>query len=883
MRDIAAVMVTVDRTPKPNYLAETLENLARSGAKPPRPLVIADSGTDNGWSYPDIRRTWGSWVHLDQTDGEFLCANLNVARALRLGAKSGAPWVLFLEDDIDVVADFFDSVGAWLDDHAREDRHLYAFGANYAQVGDLAARGIHAWDYPIEDFYGTQAIAVRAEDAPSLADYLEEHCFDLTPEGTRYDHLMRGWAKERWPEIDHFLASCPSFVQHTGRSSVIDPREVVHVFPSWPGREWSYLRRGEASTETDASFERSTEPVHTVAVLTPFRNARRHLDRYFRQLTALRDALAPDVSLRLVAAEGDSKDGTRQAVLDRSHETGIPVDLVPTDHGLGPWGSVEDPERMRAMSGVMNAALSAVEPQDDLVVWLMSDLEWSPATLRDLIRAAADRRGGFDVFAPMVYMPSGAFYDTWAYRKSGQRFQGTAPYHPEFQPGKLLELDSAGTCLAMRAEVARAARATTEEAVSWCASARRQGARIAVSDRWELRHDPPARRRVLWVGDAVAPTGFARCTHGVLPTLSGAGWEIEVVGVNYWGVPHDYPYKIWPAATGPNNPFGERRLAQLVHAEEWDAVVLLTDPWHVPTYTKAIEVACETKERPPVVGWLAVDAVNQRAEDVESLDRIITWTDFARRELQGHDVVPLAVDRRVFRPHDRDAARAAIYPSDLLPQNAFVVGCVGRNQWRKRMDLLLRYFADWIQRHGVKDAYLYLQSASTGGRGGCDIPSLIRYYGLTGRVLTHFEASATEPQMRGVYSAMDVYATTSMGEGWGLPVGEAMACGVPCIVPEGSGLGEWTKDAALQVPCREQAPLAPVNSDPWTLGGIPDREAFIEALHRMYTDRELREDYARRGMERVAGYSWRASGEALVEILEDVMDEAKQAPKEAAA
>lgn len=871
MRGIAAVMVTVDRTPKPNYLAETLENLKRGGCRDSKHLLRIDLVS------PDLE--WASRALPGQNCMGRNPANLNVASALRFGADTGAPWTLFLEDDIDVCANFFDSAGAWLDDHARDDRRAYFFGANFGEVGDLAAKGIHAWDYPIDLAYGTQAFAVRSEDAASLADYLEEHCYDLTPEGTRYDHLMRGWAKERWPEIDHFLASCPSFVQHTGRSSVIDPREVVHVFPSWPGREWSYVdREGGAKAEPPPVIRpTATEPtgVRTLAVLTPFRNARKHLPRYFRQLTALRQALAPSIRLRLVAAEGDSVDGTRQAILDRAHEAGISVDLVPTDHGGMHWKSVEDPARMRTMSNVMNAALSAVEPTDDLVLWIMSDLGWDASTIRDLVLAAESRRDGFDVLAPLVFQGEN-FYDTWAYRSGGTRFRATPPHHENLVPGQLSEVDSAGTCLAMRAGVARAARATDQEAVSWCADARRHGARIAVSDRWKVEHDPPQARRLLWLGDAVAPTGFSRCTHGVVPALMEAGWEVEVVGVNYWGIPHDYPYRIWPAAWGPSVPFGEKRLAWLAATREFDAIVLLTDPWHVPKYLAALKKATEGNH-PPVLGWLMCDAQNHKGTDLEDLDAVVACTEFGAEEFRraGYEgpvsVAELAYDPTFFEPLDRSLARQAVMPA--VPEDGFLVGFVGRNQQRKRIDLLLAYFAEWIHERKIEDAYLYIQAAPVGTSiGSCDIRSLVQYHGLQGRVLTHEAAGATEQQMAAVYSAMDVYLTTTIGEGWALPVTEAMACGVPCIVPGHSGLASWAGDAALQVPCSETMVVGPLNESPYTIGAVPDRAATVEALHRMYSDSELRATYRERGLARAAELGWQRTGKAVGTALNGLLD-----------
>lgn len=251
-RDIAAVMVTVDRSPQENYLTDTLRNLFRGGLVPedgaPNLLYIVDSN-DGTWPLDVLREVSGRELQsegepkpLDEvvaslrvvghTEGT-VCANQNVATALRTGAALERPWVLFMEDDIDVCANFFQSVGTWLDRHAQEQYRVYPFGSAYSSNGSTVV-------VPQGHFYGTQCFAIRASDAKDLADFLEEKCYSRTQDGTAYDLLMSDWVGERYPAWKNFLASSPSFVQHIGRESVIRPRPNVHKFQSWPGRDWSY-------------------------------------------------------------------------------------------------------------------------------------------------------------------------------------------------------------------------------------------------------------------------------------------------------------------------------------------------------------------------------------------------------------------------------------------------------------------------------------------------------------------------------------------------------------------------------------------------------------------------------------------------------------------
>ena len=398
--------------------------------------------------------------------------------------------------------------------------------------------------------------------------------------------------------------------------------------------------------------------------------------------------------------------------------------------------------------------------------------------------------------------------------------------------------------------------------------------------------------RVLWCGDSpTVDTGFARCSRAACAALHEAGHEVTVLGINESGDPHDYPYPIYPAVSLRDRArkfFGEDRLPVLSARLKPDVIVLLQDPWNVPAYIAAFEDM--GVDRPPVVGWLAVDSKNHpNSTELDALHHVVTWTQFAIDELRtgGYtgpaSVVPLGVDTNLFRPLDQEASRKGL----PIPEGAFIVGSVGRNQPRKRLDLTIAYFAEWITRHEIGDAYLLLKVAPT-GETGCDIRSVAAHYGpaIEGKIRVSQQPAGhglPDDFMPTIYSAMDVYLTTTQGEGWGLPAMEAMACGVPVVAPDWSALGEWAAPAAMLMPCTSTALTAPLNSFPYTIGGVPDREATIAALHALYSSEELRAEHRERGLSLTARpeYQWANVGVAFREALEAAI--ARPAAAEAAA
>ena len=63
----------------------------------------------------------------------------------------------------------------------------------------------------------------------------------------------------------------------------------------------------------------------------------------------------------------------------------------------------------------------------------------------------------------------------------------------------------------------------------------------------------------------------------------------------------------------------------------------------------------------------------------------------------------------------------------------------------------------------------------------------------------------TDAALNELYNAADVYFTTTLGEGWGLPVTEAMAAGLPVVAPRHTSLAELGGDGrAILYDCSER-------------------------------------------------------------------------------
>lgn len=348
---------------------------------------------------------------------------------------------------------------------------------------------------------------------------------------------------------------------------------------------------------------------------------------------------------------------------------------------------------------------------------------------------------------------------------------------------------------------------------------------------------PAGKPRVLYVGDAGVSSGFARAAErGILAKLH-KHYDVTALGINYIGDPHDLPYKIYPCTDYyGGDAFGSVRLPKLCKKLNPDLLIIQQDPWNVPEYFAQLEKA---KISVPAIGSIAVDGLNCRGRALRHLQHAAFWTEFGRNEAVkgGYDgptsVIPLGVDLGIYYPLDKQAVRRQL-PEKY--RNAFIVGNVNRNQPRKRLDLTVAYFAEWVKSFNIPDAYLLFHVAPTGDR-GYDIKQLMHYYGVFDRLILsepELGQGDPEPAMRSLYNSFDVQVTTTQGEGWGLTTLEGMACGVPQIVPDWAALSEWPGDAVVKVPCIREMCVTP--NDINSIGAVASSVAFIEELHRMYSD-----------------------------------------------
>jgi glycosyltransferase involved in cell wall biosynthesis len=210
-------------------------------------------------------------------------------------------------------------------------------------------------------------------------------------------------------------------------------------------------------------------------------------------------------------------------------------------------------------------------------------------------------------------------------------------------------------------------------------------------------------------------------------------------------------------------------------------------------------------------------------------------------------VVYWAPDSRFGRDLDPDSIESARQRYDLPERYILFVGILAK---KKNLPTLLRALAQVRARSpGAPDLVVagrqYPQSSDT------ESVALVHQLGLDDHV--RFIGGVPNEDVPPLYAGAELYVLPSLHEGFGIPLLEAMACGVPVLTSGGGSLPEVAGDAA------------------WVVEDPLDVDAFSEAILRLLSDQVLRSDLIGRGYRRVAEFSWEKSAQAMLEIYDSVL------------
>lgn len=224
----------------------------------------------------------------------------------------------------------------------------------------------------------------------------------------------------------------------------------------------------------------------------------------------------------------------------------------------------------------------------------------------------------------------------------------------------------------------------------------------------------------------------------------------------------------------------------------------------------------------------------QAREAARRADLVIAVSSFTARQVSGHLGVEPARIRVV--PH-------GVHPvSPSLGHREKIVLFVGVLQKRKNLLRLIQAF------EALPEEWRLVLAGAPSGYGAEAILERARAHPRV--QITGYLAP---PALEQLYARASIFAFPSLDEGFGIPVLEAMAHGLPVVTSNTSALPEVAGDAALLVSPEDPMEIA-------------------AALLRLAQNEDLREQLAKRGVARAQTYTWGNAVTATYAVYQELTE-----------
>tara|TARA_R110000824_G_scaffold284408_1_gene472708 strand:- start:368 stop:1849 length:1482 start_codon:yes stop_codon:yes gene_type:complete len=467
--------------------------------------------------------------------------------------------------------------------------------------------------------------------------------------------------------------------------------------------------------------------------------------------------------------------------------------------------------------------------------------------------------------------------------------------------------------------------------------------------------------RIMPVSDSPwAPTGFGTNTKNIGAILYNEGHHIGYAGCqnaqhSKWHTPWplnqtetEATFELLPVMHPGQEKFGEKSFPQWLQGFKPDLVLAhldfqmfkhMTDhkkPSHiqVPVYNNDGKIL-NRKERATVIDkaykqvakgtpWKLACVIPYDGEpSIPSWGQQLAQVDYgiamSRYGQQGLKTdfnadttyIPHGVDTELFKP-----MVSPMYGGKKKP-DAFVVGCVARNQHRKNIPRLIKGYAQFVKNNNLspEDSKLLLHMDWNDAM-GWRFPEFAKNYGIEEYLMEPLMGvldrgeSISEKDMANLYNCMDVFVLPTAGEGFGIPTVEAMASGVPiCVTNYTTGyeliacedaenedvpmypLGGHHNDASAngrdyleESDICERGILLPYKDMWWDTPAraapqraICSENGITEALDYYYKNPEKRRAAGKAGRKHaVKYYSWKVVGQRWIDWINKITPEIKK-------
>ncbi len=388
-------------------------------------------------------------------------------------------------------------------------------------------------------------------------------------------------------------------------------------------------------------------------------------------------------------------------------------------------------------------------------------------------------------------------------------------------------------------------------------------------------------------------SGFGVAAHQLYSRWAAAGHEIHVLAAhvreedlrkdaNY------LPYRLHPVVIKAHTDvFGLGLLGDLITEVKPHALFFLYDLPVTALFTN--QIASDKNLRPwlqHTVLYAPLDYVNLPPHWLDPIHLArhtllqSRWGAETIRRESGleTDWIWLGVDRAVFRSaapeHPLSAGQMSIATKEQAKASfnlsgKFLVISVSDNHGRKNLADAIKVFAAFAR--GKEDALLYLHTNPVDN--GFDLLAVVSRLGIRPQVMFPSDLGLSgaheldTSRLAVLYNAADVYLSTSSGEGFGLTLAEALACGLPVVAQSFSAIPEVVGEGGILTP-PERLRTCPNGADLC----LPKLEPMVDALEHLYRSPELRLELSQKCVRQARNFDWDKCAAKLLSRLEKAAD-----------
>ncbi len=304
------------------------------------------------------------------------------------------------------------------------------------------------------------------------------------------------------------------------------------------------------------------------------------------------------------------------------------------------------------------------------------------------------------------------------------------------------------------------------------------------------------RLRILFNSNALwSNSGYGQQTAEIVPLIDAEGYHIACS--NFYGqsggmfvlegLPNVPQYPVI------NHVYGSDAL--VLHGKDFNADVVMTlQDVHILNPQDLGQVK-------RWIPWLPIDQDPMPeiiSQNLRFAYRIISMSHFGEKQLLdkgfASTYIPHSVNTDIFKPLDKLKVREKF----KVPPDAFLVGMVGANKEdppRKGFQQALEAFKMLVEK--VPQALMYIHTFND-FPGGFNVKYYANKLGIGDKIAipdpyqTNFKTFKKD--MAVIMNTFDVLLAPSMSEGFGIPIIEAQACGVPAVVTDFTAMPELVRD-----------------------------------------------------------------------------------------